>query len=99
MYVLGASLGPIGMGVLSSHFTSTAALAAGVTDTSFEALRPFAPQGLHSALYVIPVLGVLLGLVLFAGSRTVTKDMEKLRLWMHESTTPAPAVEPAEAAN
>src|SRR5437773_10032548 len=57
MYVLGASLGPIGMGVLSSHFTSAAALAAGVTDTSFEALRPYAPQGLHSALYVIPVLG------------------------------------------
>src|SRR6266404_944219 len=99
MYVLGASLGPIGMGVLSSHFTSAAALAAGVTDTSFGGLKPYAPQGLHSALYVIPVLGVLLGLVLFAGSRTVTKDMEKLRLWMHESTTQAPAVESAEAAN
>ncbi|MEK6324620.1 MAG: MFS transporter [Acidobacteriota bacterium] len=99
MYVLGASLGPIGMGILSSHFTSTAALAAGVTDTSFEALRPFASQGLHSALYVIPVLGVLLGMVLFAGSRTVTKDMEKLRRWMHESATQARAVESAEAAN
>jgi hypothetical protein len=37
--------------------------------------------------------------VLFAGSRTVTKDMEKLRLWMHESATQAPAIESAEAAN
>jgi MFS family permease len=99
MYVLGASLGPIGMGLLSSHFTSTAALAAGVTDTSFEALRPFASQGLHSALYVIPVLGVLLGLVLFAGSRTVTKDMERLRRWMRESEAKTPKVESAEAAN
>lgn len=85
MYVMGASLGPIGMGFLSSHFTSTAAAAAGVTDTSFEALRPFAPQGLHSALYVIPVLSLILAVVLFAGSRTVTKDMERLQRWMRES--------------
>jgi predicted MFS family arabinose efflux permease len=85
MYVLGASLGPIGMGALSSYFTRRAALAAGVTETSFEALRPFAPEGLHSALYIIPVLGVFLTIVLFAGSRTVTKDMERLQRWMRES--------------
>jgi MFS family permease len=86
MYVLGASLGPVGMGFSSSHFTRSAALAAGVTDTSFQALRPFAAAGLHSALYVVPVSGVLLGLVLFAASRTVAKDMEKLQRWMREST-------------
>jgi MFS family permease len=86
MYVLGASLGPVGMGFLSSHFTRNAALAAGVTDTSFQALRPFAAEGLHSALYVVPVFGVLLGLVLFAASRTVARDMEKLQRWMREST-------------
>ena len=85
MYVLGASLGPVGMGFLSSYFTRQAALASGVTDTSFQALRPFAAQGLHSALYVVPVFGVLLGLVLFAASRTVAKDMEKLQSWMSES--------------
>jgi MFS family permease len=84
MYVLGASLGPIGMGFLSSHFTRQAALNAGVTETTFQALRPFAAEGLHSALYVVPVLGVLLGVVLFAASRTVAKDMEKLQRWMHE---------------
>jgi hypothetical protein len=33
---------------------------------SCQALRPFAAEGLHSALYVLPVSGVLLGLVLFA---------------------------------
>jgi MFS family permease len=87
MYVLGASLGPVGMGFLSSHFTRQAALNAGVTETTFQALRPFAAEGLHSALYVVPVLGVLLGVVLFAASRTVAKDMEKLQRWMHESVS------------
>jgi MFS family permease len=85
MYVLGASLGPIGMGFLSSYYTRQAALDAGVTETTFQALRPFAAQGLHSALYVVPVLGVLLGLVLLAASRTVAKDMEKLQHWMMAS--------------
>ena len=85
MYVLGASLGPVGMGFLSSYFTRQAALNAGVTETTFQALRPFAAQGLHSALYIVPVFGVLLGVVLFAASRTVAKDMEKLQRWMSES--------------
>ena len=85
MYVMGASLGPVGMGFLSSYFTKSAATAAGVTDMSFEALRPFAPQGLHSALYIIPVLSLILAIVLFAGSRTVAKDMERLQKWMRES--------------
>ena len=98
MYVLGASLGPVGMGFLSSYFTRSAALAAGVTDTSFQALRPFAAEGLHSALYVVPAFGVLLGLVLFAASRTVTRDMEKLQRWMRESSTPeAPETAPVDA--
>jgi len=86
MYVLGASLGPIGMGFLSNYFTHRAALAAGITDTSFQGLRPFAAEGLHSALYVIPAFCVALGLVLFAASRTVASDMEKLQRWMRESS-------------
>jgi len=87
MYVLGASLGPVGMGFLSSYFTRQAALNAGVTETTFQALRPFAAEGLHSALYVVPVLGVLLALVLLAASRTVAKDMEELQRWMRESVS------------
>jgi predicted MFS family arabinose efflux permease len=97
MYVLGASLGPVGMGYLSSHFTLKAAQAAGVTETTFEALRPFAPQGLHSALYIIPVLGFLLAIVLFAGSRTVTKDMERLQRWMRDAADQTPKAESARA--
>lgn len=97
MYVLGASLGPVGMGFLSSYFTERTARAAGVTETTFEALRPFAAQGLHSALYIIPVLGLLLAAVLFAGSRTVTKDMDKLQRWMRESAGKAAQAESAKA--
>ncbi len=36
-------------------------------------------------MYMIPILGALLTLVLFAASRTVAKDMEKLQRWMRES--------------
>lgn len=97
MYVLGASLGPVGMGFLSSFYTQRAAVAAGVTETSFEALKPYAAQGLHSALFIIPVLALLLALVLFAGSRTVTKDMEKLQRWMRESAGKAAQTESAKA--
>ena len=82
MYVLGASLGPYATGVLSDFFTKRAATIAGITDFSNTALEPFRAEGLHSAMYVIPILSVLLTLVLFAASRTVTKDIEKLQNWM-----------------
>jgi MFS family permease len=72
MYVLGASFGPIGTGMASDYFTRKAAAAAGAT-----VLEPFRGQGLHSAMYLIPALSVLLTLVLFAASRTVAGDMEK----------------------
>ncbi len=86
MYVLGASLGPYATGILSDFFTKRAAQAAGVLDSSQAALEPFRADGLHSAMYAIPILSVLLTLVLFAASRTVTKDIEKLQSWMREST-------------
>ncbi len=50
------------------------------------ALEPFRADGLHSAMYLTPILAVLLALVLFAASRTVTKDMEKLQSWMRETS-------------
>ena len=87
MYVLGASLGPYGTGLLSDFFTRRAALLAGVTDTANAALEPFRAEGLHSAMYIIPILGVILTVVLFAGSRTVSKDIERLQTWMRESAT------------
>ncbi|HVF91848.1 MAG TPA: MFS transporter [Blastocatellia bacterium] len=100
MYVLGASLGPVGTGLASDYFTQQAAIAAGAADLSRAALEPFRAEGLHSAMYAIPILGALLTLVLFAGSRTVTKDMEKLQRWMRESSSPStePGSVKAEAA-
>jgi hypothetical protein len=85
MYVLGASLGPYGTGLVSDLFTARAAAAAGVTEQTQQALEPFRAAGLHTAMYIIPCLGALLTLVLFAASRTVAKDTEKLQRWMRES--------------
>lgn len=88
MYVLGASLGPYGTGLLSDFFTKRAAQVAGVTETTQSALESFRAEGLHTAMYVIPILGVLLTAILLAGSRTVSKEMEKMQAWMRTSATP-----------
>lgn len=42
-------------------------------------------------MYIIPALGCLLTLVLFAASRTVKKDMERLDKWMSKSATESDA--------
>jgi MFS family permease len=77
MYVLGASFGPIVTGMASDFFTRRAAVAAGTAVFTAKALEPFRGQGLHAAMYLIPVLSMLLTLVLFAASFTVAGDMEK----------------------
>jgi MFS family permease len=82
MYLLGASLGPYIMGLVSDHFTEQAAHNAGVTVFTPAALEPFRAAGLHSAMYIIPVLSILLTVVMYAASRTVTKEIEKMREWM-----------------
>lgn len=97
MYVLGASLGPYGTGLVSDLFTARAAAAAGVTAETQQALEPFRASGLHTAMYIIPALGALLTLVLFAASRTVTKDTERLQRWMRDSAAEAAPVEAGES--
>jgi len=77
MYVMGASLGPLVTGMVSDHFTRQAAAAAGAVITTSKSLEPFRGQGLHAAMYLIPVLSVLLSVVLFCASRTVAADMER----------------------
>ncbi len=86
MYVLGASLGPYGTGLLSDFFTKRSAAAAGVVELSQTALEPFRADGLHTAMYIIPVLGVVLTIVLFAASRTVTKEIERMQEWMQKNS-------------
>ena len=96
MYLLGASLGPIVMGKLSDHFTLVAAQAAGVMETSRRALEPFKGTGLHQAMYVVPVLNLLLTFCMFAAARTVPRDIAKLHAWMSRSSSVAAARAPAE---
>src|SRR5262245_51057603 len=110
MYVLGASLGPVGTGLASDYFTFQAASAAGAVEPlpfgfimaaefrslvgeskgfDLRALEPFRAEGLHTAMYIVPILATLLALVLFAASRTVTKDVNKLQAWMKSQLSTA----------
>jgi MFS family permease len=91
MYLAGASLGPLGTGMISDFFTTRAALQAGVVDHSVKALEPFRAAGLHQAMYVIPLLATLLAVVLYAASRTVRRDVEALHAW---TSSPHPLVTP-----
>ena len=75
MYVLGASFGPLGLGMLSDHLAHRAMREAGAPAMT----EAFKAAGLHGAMYAIPVLAVLASLVLFAASRTVEGDIRKQR--------------------
>jgi len=79
MYLLGGALGPIGFGKLSDFFTARAAAAA---DAAANSASFAAAEGIHMAMHVVPILSAVLALVLFAGSRSVVSDEERLRNWM-----------------
>jgi MFS family permease len=76
MYIFGASMGPVGTGMLSDYFARKAMTDAGAT-TMTEAFKAI---GLHNAMYAIPVLAVAAALVLFAASRTMEKDVRKQQM-------------------
>jgi MFS family permease len=83
-YMLGAALGPYLTGALSDALARRAARLAG-SDT----LTPDAQAqaiGLHNAMYLLPILGIALVIVLFIGSRTVKRDYDKLHKWMDANT-------------
>jgi MFS family permease len=74
MYMCGASFGPLLTGNLSdrlAHRAAALACSATLTET-------YRAIGLQQAMLVIPALSVVLSLVLYAGSRTITADI-KLR--------------------
>jgi MFS family permease len=86
MYVLGGAFGSKIVGMLSDHFALRAAVQAGMILTDVKlAPAEFRAIGLHQAFYSAPVISLLLAVVLFAGARTVTGDMEKLRKRMLEA--------------
>jgi MFS family permease len=83
MYVLGASLGPLGTGWLSDNMARRAAIDAHVILLPGSPVpEHFKAVGLHRAMYLVPILGILLAVVLFGGALTVRKDMERLHAWM-----------------
>jgi MFS family permease len=84
MYVLGASFGTWAVGFASDHYTRAAAAAAGVVLGDAAALEPFRAAGLRAALLLLPLLGILLSLVVWAASRTVGRDMDRLQEWMRK---------------
>ena len=71
MYLLGASFGPILTGKLSDMMALRAAEAAGSAVITEQARA----SGLQNAMLLIPVLAVALWLVLWAGSKTIGRDM------------------------
>jgi MFS family permease len=82
MYVLGGAFGTTILGMLSDHYAKKA-MAAANAPAMTEAFRAI---GLHDAFFIVPVISLLLAGVLFAASRTVAADMEKLQKWMREAT-------------
>ena len=70
MYLIGASWGSYIIGKLSDNFARHAAGSAPMTE-AFRAI------GLHQAMLAIPVLSLALALVLWAGSRTIGKDIQR----------------------
>jgi len=81
MYVMGASMGPVGTGLLSDRLAARAPAAAG-SPVVTEAARA---QGLHEAMYIVPVLSVILAVVLFAGARASVRDRRALTSWMEQA--------------
>jgi MFS family permease len=70
MYFLGGLLGPLVMGKTSDFLAHRAAEADGSSDVT----KLHKAVGLHDAMYLIPILGAVLAVVLFAASRTVARD-------------------------
>ncbi len=74
MYIGGASFGSVITGSLSDSMARRAATAAG-SPVITEAAKAI---GLRQAMFVIPAMAIALALVLYAGSRTIEKDMQRV---------------------
>jgi MFS family permease len=86
MYVFGGALGPTVIGKTSDYFANQAAVIENVNLESLDAAGklPYRAYGLNQALYALPVVSALLAASLFAGARTVNRDVDKLQRWMRE---------------
>ena len=84
MYMLGGSFGPVLTGKLSDYFARAAMAEAGASSLN----EHFRAVGLHSAMYAIPLCGLLLAAVLLGAARTVSRDVGELQLWMSSPQSP-----------
>ena len=75
MYLFGAAFGPVIVGTMSDRMATRAMHAAGATVMADE----FKAAGLHSAMYLIPIVLTATSLVLFAAARTIGADMERMQ--------------------
>ncbi len=73
MYLCGASFGPLLTGSLSDRFARQAMAGAGATRMT----EAFRGVGLQQAMQLIPVLLIALAAVLYLGSRTIARDMDR----------------------
>lgn len=81
MYVLGGAFGSKILGMISDNRALNAAAKAGQVFSDVKLVpAEFRAIGLHEAFFVAPLVSLILAAVLFAGTRTVAGDMEKLRL-------------------
>jgi MFS family permease len=96
MYLFGGAFGPPVTGMVSEHFTSRAAVAAGVSFEGLKgaernkALEPYRGEGIQTAMLLLPAVSLLLAGTLFGASRCVTRDAENLQRWMRERTSDEP---------
>jgi MFS family permease len=72
MYLCGASFGPLLTGRLSDLLAHRAMYAAGAVR-----LEAFRAIGLQRAMVIMPILSLLLAIVLYLASRTMTQDVAR----------------------
>lgn len=75
MYVLGAAFGTTVLGALSDHFAHQQMLAAQATEMA----PAFRAAGLHSAMYIMPVLLAACAASLFGAAATVASDARRMQ--------------------
>ena len=73
MYLCGASFGPLLTGHLSDRMAQRAMILAG----GHSMTAPFKAIGLQQAMLIIPALSVALAIVLYFGSRTISRDIAR----------------------
>jgi predicted MFS family arabinose efflux permease len=81
MYLLGGAAGPVILGWISDRMARRAAALEGYDQPN----ELHKAVGLHDAMYIIPLLSAILVPVLFAASRTVKGDYDRLQKWMSTS--------------